>query len=120
MANGDNQVAVVCRIEDGVRMSPIRVQIRAAVDIQVIEFIPGPYRLVVLFQSIRMSPVTVTPETTCWVAAITIKVTIGQDGEVMMRSYDGNVALIARRSCKSLIELSRSHLPNHCPLKSIS
>ena len=48
MADGDDQIAVELRIEDCVCMGPVRVHIGMAVDIQVIELVPQPNRMVIL------------------------------------------------------------------------
>ena len=42
VADGDDEVAVAGGIEDGVGMSPVWINVRTTVRVQMIEFVPGP------------------------------------------------------------------------------
>ena len=42
VADGDDEVAVVLGIDDGVGVSPVRIHVGTTVGVQVVEFVPGP------------------------------------------------------------------------------
>ena len=50
VANGNNQVTVISRINYRVRVRPVRIRIRMPDDVQGIELIPDPYGFVILVQ----------------------------------------------------------------------
>ena len=113
VTDGDDQVAVARRVEDGVGVGPVRIQVGPPGGIEVVKLIPEPDGIVILVQVDKDVPGNGHPRHDLRCGRDEDEVPVRQDSEIVMRAHDGYIASGARCGSESRVELRRGHLPNN-------
>ena len=112
VTHGDDEIAVVSRINYGVSVRPIRIHVRAAGNVQMVEFIPEPNGVAILIQVNQYVSRNGYAGHHLLRGGNHNQMSVGQNREIVMSANDGDVAARTCSRCKFRIQLCGGQLPN--------